>query len=73
MSLESICSIASRNARGVLLFDKIVSEEETINKYRSVTLEELKRTANDILDTSKISVCAVGKVKNTKKYTDEIR
>lgn len=73
MSLESISSIASRNARGVLLFDKIVSEEETINKYRSVTLEELKRTANDILDTSKISVCAVGKVKNTKKYTDEIR
>lgn len=73
MSLESISSIASRNARGVLLFDKIVSEEDTINKYRSVTLDELRRTANDILDTSRISMCAVGKVKNTKKYTDEIR
>ncbi len=73
MSLESISSIASRNARGVLLFEKIVSEEETIKKYRSVTLDDLKAAAKEILDVSKISVCAVGKVKSEKKYTDEIR
>lgn len=73
MSLESISSIASRNARGVLLFEKIVSEEETINKYRSVTLDGLKAAAKEILDVSKISMCAVGRVKSEKKYTDEIR
>lgn len=73
MSLESVSSIASRNARGVLLFGKIVSEEETINKYRSVTLDDLKAAAKEILDVSKISMCAVGKVKSEKKYTDEIR
>ena len=73
MSLESISSIASRNARGVLLFDKIVSEEETIKKYRSVTLEELRSVAKEILDVSNISLCAVGKVKSNKKYSDEIR
>lgn len=72
MSLESISSIASRNARGVLLFNKIVSEEETINKYRSVTLDDLRTAAKEILDVSKISLCAVGKVKSVKKYTDEI-
>lgn len=73
MSLESISSIASRNARGVLLFGKIVTEEDTINKYRSVTLDDLKTAAKDILDVSRASVCAVGKVKNEKKYSDEIR
>ncbi|MBR4858296.1 MAG: insulinase family protein [Clostridia bacterium] len=67
MGLESVSSVASRNGRNVLLYGKIVSEDEVIKKIRAVTLEELKETASEILDISKISLCAAGKTsaKNT--------
>lgn len=70
MSLESVSSLASRNGRNVLLFDKVVSEEEVIEKIRAVTLEELKSTAHELLDISKISLCTAGKVASEKIYKE---
>ncbi len=70
MSLESVSSLASRNGRNVLLYNKIISEEDVIEKIRAVTLEDLKATAREILDISKISVCAAGKVASEKAYKE---
>ena len=68
MSLESVSSLASRNGRNVLLYGKAVSEDEVVKRIRSITLDELKKTASEILDISKISLCAAGKVKSAKTY-----
>ncbi len=70
MGLENISSLASRNGRNVLLYDKTVSEEEVISKIRAVTLEELKAVASEILDISKISLCTAGKIKSEKTYKE---
>lgn len=70
MGLENISSVASRNGRNLLLFGKVISEEEVIDKIRAVTLEELKNTAAELLDISKISLCSAGKVANEKTYKE---
>lgn len=68
MSLESVSSVASRNGRGLLLFDKVTSEEEVISNIRAVTLDDLKKISKEILDTNQISLCAAGKVHSEKTY-----
>ncbi len=70
MSLESVSSLASRNGRNVLLYGKAISEEEVVAKIRAVTLKELKATAREILDISKISLCSAGKVASEKAYKE---
>lgn len=70
MSLESVSSLASRNGRNVLLYGKVISEEEVIEKIRAVSLEELKATARELLDISKISLCSAGKVASEKAYKE---
>ncbi len=68
MGLESVSSVASRNGRNVLLYGKIISEDEVIEKIRAVTLDDLKQTASEILDISKISLCAAGNTANKDTY-----
>lgn len=70
MSLESVSSLASRNGRNVLLYGKALSEDEIIRKIRAITLDDLKKTASEILDISKISLCAAGKVGSKKSYKE---
>ena len=68
MNLENVSSRTSRNGRNVLLYNKITTEDEVVNKIRAVTLDELKETARELLDLTKISFCAAGKLKNEKTY-----
>lgn len=70
MSLESVSSVASRNGRGLLLFGKVTSPDSVIEKIRAVTLDDLRRTAAEILDLNKISLCTVGKVHSEKTYKE---
>lgn len=70
MSLESVSSLASRNGRNVLLYGKAISEEEVVEKIRAVTLDDLKATARELLDISKISLCTAGKVASEKAYKE---
>ena len=75
MSLESVSSIASRNGKGVLLHGRPRSEEEVIKAVRGVTLDEIRQTAKEIFDFSKLSLCCVGDVgseKNYRKYLSKI-
>ena len=70
MNLENVSSRTSRNGRNVLLHGKVIPEEEVIKKIRAVTLDEIRNTASELLDISKISFCAAGKVASEKNYKE---
>lgn len=72
MDLENISSHASRNGRNLLLYNKIIPQEEIINNIRAVTLEDIREVAAEIFDLSKISICVTGKVKSKKAYKEII-
>ena len=73
MGLESVSSVASRNGRGVLLKGRVTPEEEIVSAIRSVTLDELKKTSAEILNTDRISFCSVGRVKAESEYEKLLR
>lgn len=68
MSLENLSSHASRNGRNLLLYNKEITEDEIIKNIRAVTLDDIRKTASEIFDMSKISLCVAGKVKSEKAY-----
>ena len=70
MDLENISSHASRNGRNMLFYNKIIPQEEIIRDIRAVTLEDIRKTADEIFDLSRISVCVAGKVKSKKRYKE---
>lgn len=70
MELENISARAARNARNLLLYGKIAPEDEIIRNIRSVTLDDLRETANEIFDFSRISLCVTGKTKSKKAYKE---
>lgn len=70
MELENISARAARNARNLLLYGKIAPEDEIIRNIRSVTLDDLRETANEIFDFSHISLCVTGKTKSKKAYKE---
>lgn len=70
MDLEGISARTSRNGRNLLLYGKVITEDEVIKNIRSVTLDDIRRTADEIFDFSKISICIAGKTKNKKVYKE---
>ena len=68
MDLENPSSHASRNGRNQLFYGREITEEEVIRNIRSVTLDEIKETASEIFDLSRISLCVAGKTKTKKTY-----
>ena len=68
MDLENPSSHASRNGRNTLYYGREITEEEVIRNIRAVTLEQIKETASQIFDLSKITLCVAGKVKSKKAY-----
>ena len=70
MNLENVSSRTSRNGRNVLLYGKVVPEDEVIAKIRAVTIDEIKETASMMLDLSKISLCVAGKTASEKTYKE---
>lgn len=73
MGLESVSSVASRNGRGILLKGRVIPEDEIVSAIRGVTLDELKKTSAEILNTDRISFCSVGKVKAESEYEKLLR
>lgn len=72
MDLENPASHASRNGRNMLFYNREISEDEIIKNIRAVTLEDIKKTASEIFDMSRISLCVAGKVKSEKAYREII-
>lgn len=72
MDLENIASHASRNGKNLLFYGRSIAEEEVIKNIRSVTLDDIRKTASEIFDISKMALCVAGKVKSKKKYQEII-
>lgn len=70
MDFESISARTSRNGRNLLLYGKVITEDEVIKNIRSVTLDDVRKTADEIFDFTKISLCVAGKTKSKKTYKE---
>lgn len=70
MELENVSARAARNARNLLLYGEITPEEEIIGNIRSVTLDDIRKTAGEIFDFNRISLCVTGKTKSKKAYKE---
>ena len=68
MDLENPSSHASRNGRNQLFYNREITEDEVIRNIRAVTLDDIRKTASEIFDMSRISLCVAGKVKSKKTY-----
>lgn len=72
MELESVSALASRNGRNLLFYDKIIPEDDIVANIRAVTLDDIRKTAKEMFDFSKISICVTGKTKSKKAYKEII-
>lgn len=68
MSLESPGASASRIGRNALLLGRVPSEDELYEKLQSVTLDDVRSAAREMLSAQNVSLCAVGKTKTEKRY-----
>ena len=69
-SKESNSSIAESNGLDLLEYNKIISDEQLIKEYNSITLEEILKCAKYVYEATDYVVSGVGKCKLTdlKKY-----
>jgi predicted Zn-dependent peptidase len=65
LSMESSYSRMSLLARQLLYFGHIRTLDQLLSKLESVTPEEVRQLANDLLGGGKFSVSAIGRLKNT--------
>ena len=54
LSLESTTNRMMRIANSILYYDKVVSVEEYLSKIDKITSEDVQKTANDLLNDSKL-------------------
>jgi len=54
LSLESTTNRMMRIANSILYYDKVFSVEEYISKIEKITVEDVQKTANDLLSESKL-------------------
>lgn len=68
MGCESISARASRNARAVFNYGAIESDDSKISDIRSITHNQICDYADKIINTNRISLCAVGNVRTSDEY-----
>ena len=68
MGLESTSSRMNFLARSLLFHEKILSADEIISRYDSVTKEDIMVLARKILDFKTASICVVGDTSNQEIY-----
>ena len=68
MSREQPQSRFSATGYNMLLLNKEITDDEIIEAVRSVTLEDVRRVAEEYFDISQMSFTAVGKVSDREKY-----
>lgn len=69
MGLESNNSRMHFLARSLMFHNKILTADEIIEKYDSVTIEDVQTLAKQIINYEKMSFCAVGDVSNEENYS----
>jgi len=73
LALESTVSRMNNLARGELFVGEILPPDEIIRRYDAVTSESVLKAARGILDMSRISLSAVGRVETADAYLEMIR
>jgi len=68
MARESIISRSQKIGGDVLAFNKIISEEEILEKISAISKKQIVDFASKIISASKPSFSAIGKVKNISDY-----
>ena len=54
LSLESTTNRMMRIANSILYYDKVLSVEDYLSKIDKITSEDVQKTANDLLNDSKL-------------------
>lgn len=72
LGLESGQARMHRNGKVLLLNDKVLTVDEVISSINNITMEDIKSNISTMLDLTKISASAVGKVKNADKLYNSI-
>ena len=68
MSLESTSARMNRLARGELFLGEVVSSEELIERYNSITEDDILAAAREIFRPELASLSAVGRVRGVDEY-----
>ncbi len=68
MSREHPQSKFSSDGRNLLMLSKFIEDDDIINKIRAITLEDVKKAADEYLKLSDVSFTAVGRVKTKEEY-----
>ena len=73
MSLESTSSRMNRLGYGELFLGGALTPGELIERYEAVTLRDIKRLAERVIDFSRVSLSAVGRVSAEERYRELLR
>lgn len=73
IALESTSSRMSRLGNGELTLDKCLEADEVIERYDSVTRDDVLESAQKLLDPETVSFSAVGRLSPTDEYLDIIK
>ena len=68
MARESVISRSQKLGGDILAFNRIISETEALEKMSTITKKNLTDFAAKIINTSKPSFSAIGKIKNLDNY-----
>ena len=68
LKLEESSSRADWYTRQELLLDRALTPDERMREIDAVTLHEVQKVAQDILDTKKMSVAAIGPFKDKQAF-----
>jgi predicted Zn-dependent peptidase len=69
LSMETPRHRMSRMARNELYFGRLISPDEVIADVERVSLDDIRRVANQVFDTSRMTMTVVGPVKKIKTPT----
>ena len=72
MSREHPQSKFSSDGRNLLMLSRVIEDDEIIREIKSITLSDVRYTAEKYLDLSQMSFTAVGKVKKEEEYKNII-
>jgi len=70
LSLESTYARMSKLGNGEIMMNNSMSTDELIERYNSVTLEDVRECARKTLDFSNLSLSAVGRVASGDEYME---
>jgi predicted Zn-dependent peptidase len=73
MGLEATPARASRMRRNELLFNSVEDEDSIIENYRSITTQEIRDAAQELLQLDKTALCCVGRVNKNSFYSGIIK